>query len=654
MAELGCSYLTGVELNTNAPFDPNTSYYWTPDRLKAIGWTGGDITVQPNSSLPSYIDQRNMPGNKIGQFTPQFQAYLDKNGYKITNEALPNGNGRYDAVLDSKGNPVAGTERTIAPSEMGNLGKITMAAIIAAGAAGAATGGFGAAAGEGAGAAGAGASGGGGAALGGGEAVGGSGLTAGGAASGAGLTASPGAGLTLAAPTGTGAGLSAGTGSGVIGSGIGASIPAGSMLSGTGAGGAASTGGLGSLTGSKLGDQVVNNLGGKVVNGAIGSVIGGLTGNTGNGPISGGQTPAASVPAGELAKSIRSYMAFNPDEITAPAAREGHTRGPSSAVNMGDPSAALFGYGTQHKYYDTVDSTKEKTQPVAQGPQSLAEGGSVMEDDGWGDILNLLTSGVGGSGIGGNPESGTGDYSWLNTLGDNTANAATPTSSSGVDYSLFGSSAAPGAAQTLPADFASKYAAQPDDSLLGKAKGAWNGATSWLDRLSSGDKRANSQMQLGLGALGLLNSYMNRNKAQPNAAQMRSQLKSPYSSWTPQQQADFNKYFYQQVPNYVSPIKRADGGGVPGNCMGGLAHLARGGSLVSGAGGGQDDRVPAKLSPGEYVMDADTVASLGDGDNAAGAAKLDAMRHSIRTHKRAAPADSIPPKAHSPLHYLKK
>ena len=80
---------------------------------------------------------------------------------------------------------------------------------------------------------------------------------------------------------------------------------------------------------------------------------------------------------------------------------------------------------------------------------------------------------------------------------------------------------------------------------------------------------------------------------------------------------------------------------------GGLAHYARGG------GGGQDDKIPAYLSNGEYVIDAATVSDLGDGSNDHGARVLDQFRKNIREHKRSAPADQIPPKAKSPLHYLK-
>jgi hypothetical protein len=99
---------------------------------------------------------------------------------------------------------------------------------------------------------------------------------------------------------------------------------------------------------------------------------------------------------------------------------------------------------------------------------------------------------------------------------------------------------------------------------------------------------------------------------------------------------------------------------------GGLARLAtplfahggrldfRHGAPVRGAGTGQSDDIPALLSDGEYVIDADTVAALGDGSNKAGAEALDKFREQIRKHKRSAPHDKIPPKAKSPLAYLKE
>ena len=56
----------------------------------------------------------------------------------------------------------------------------------------------------------------------------------------------------------------------------------------------------------------------------------------------------------------------------------------------------------------------------------------------------------------------------------------------------------------------------------------------------------------------------------------------------------------------------------------------------------------------EYVFDADVVAALGNGSNKAGAEILDEFREKIRAHKRSAPIDEIPPKAKSPLAYMKE
>ena len=77
------------------------------------------------------------------------------------------------------------------------------------------------------------------------------------------------------------------------------------------------------------------------------------------------------------------------------------------------------------------------------------------------------------------------------------------------------------------------------------------------------------------------------------------------------------------------------------------------GHYVQGKGTGQSDEIPAMLADGEYVFDAETVSALGDGSNKAGAEVLNKMREAIRGHKRSAPLDKIPPKAKSPLDYLR-
>ena len=128
------------------------------------------------------------------------------------------------------------------------------------------------------------------------------------------------------------------------------------------------------------------------------------------------------------------------------------------------------------------------------------------------------------------------------------------------------------------------------------------------------------------------------------------------------------------------------------------------GHYAQGRGTGQSDDIPALLKDGDYVMDADIVAALGDGSSKAGAEalhhfmnqfphkqfehlstgghinamiadgefvfpaslvtalgggsnkegakKLDEMREKIREHKRSASTKNIPPKAKSPLSYM--
>ena len=63
--------------------------------------------------------------------------------------------------------------------------------------------------------------------------------------------------------------------------------------------------------------------------------------------------------------------------------------------------------------------------------------------------------------------------------------------------------------------------------------------------------------------------------------------------------------------------------------------------------------VPAQIADGEYVFPASFVTALGGGDNKRGSQMLDRMREQLRMHKRSAPVSKIPPKAKSPLDYLK-
>jgi hypothetical protein len=83
-------------------------------------------------------------------------------------------------------------------------------------------------------------------------------------------------------------------------------------------------------------------------------------------------------------------------------------------------------------------------------------------------------------------------------------------------------------------------------------------------------------------------------------------------------------------------------------------HDYRAGARVMGPGDGQSDDIPAMLADGEYVIDAETVAQLGNGSSKAGSDMLDKFREEIRAHKRSAPVNKIPPASKSPLQYLKQ
>jgi hypothetical protein len=138
-------------------------------------------------------------------------------------------------------------------------------------------------------------------------------------------------------------------------------------------------------------------------------------------------------------------------------------------------------------------------------------------------------------------------------------------------------------------------------------------------------------------------------------------------SMHPELQDHINQY--PQLAN-VEPrilLGLLESGGKQAYKNGGVVAMKNGGALpkapvfitgatghyVKGHGDGQSDDIPAMLADGEYVFDADTVASLGNGSSDAGAKLLDHFREALREHKRSAPTDKIPPKA-APLQYMKQ
>jgi hypothetical protein len=140
-------------------------------------------------------------------------------------------------------------------------------------------------------------------------------------------------------------------------------------------------------------------------------------------------------------------------------------------------------------------------------------------------------------------------------------------------------------------------------------------------------------------------------------------VRSP-STVRPQTTQDYYRYgygpsqsFFDYVPQGAPNTSRAftgyfEGGGVSGP-MGGLG-VRENSYAVNGPGTGRSDEIPALLSDGEYVIDAETVALLGDGSSKAGANRLDQFRINVRKDKgRNLAKGEFSVNAKRPEHYLK-
>ncbi len=150
----------------------------------------------------------------------------------------------------------------------------------------------------------------------------------------------------------------------------------------------------------------------------------------------------------------------------------------------------------------------------------------------------------------------------------------------------------------------------------------------------------------------------------PTTGSDYSELYKNLGAPTVNKMADGGKPFYT-YGKYSDPITNLYGGTPVGGLKGGGTPTATGvpltqgrndyrsGAPVNGIGDGQSDDIPAMLADGEYVIDAEIVSALGNGSNKAGSKVLDGMRQAVRSHKRQAPLNSIPPKAKSPLEYIK-
>jgi hypothetical protein len=204
------------------------------------------------------------------------------------------------------------------------------------------------------------------------------------------------------------------------------------------------------------------------------------------------------------------------------------------------------------------------------------------------------------------------------------------------------------------------------ESLMpsGSGTGAETGGSSWLPKLNASNLLAGAAL---LGAVG--------QQQQPQVAQQA------VAQLSPSQQEYFNRpgigwdwdrinaaatgagqtvseFIARNWPEFTGgaynqpQVAKARGGVIGYAAGGGLSQVAR---MARGAGSGRADTIDAKLSDGEYVMDAETVALLGDGSTKEGARRLDQMREKLRAHKgKTLARGKFSPSAKSPLAYLKE
>lgn len=90
----------------------------------------------------------------------------------------------------------------------------------------------------------------------------------------------------------------------------------------------------------------------------------------------------------------------------------------------------------------------------------------------------------------------------------------------------------------------------------------------------------------------------------------------------------------------------------PARAAGGVLRAIGG---VRGAGSGREDLIDAKLSDGEWVADAETVALLGDGSSEEGIRRLEEMRERLRSHKgKSLAKGKFSPDAKRPEDYMRR
>lgn len=184
----------------------------------------------------------------------------------------------------------------------------------------------------------------------------------------------------------------------------------------------------------------------------------------------------------------------------------------------------------------------------------------------------------------------------------------------------------------------------------GAAGAASAGGGGLLSALGGGGGLLNTAL-LGTAILGTLG----RRESTPDQggpASMAAALAQAQPHWRPEQYPRRRRPYrnqYRPLPKDYDPARHGEHRFFEPEEEEGEEHRYYGG-YIDDATGGQDDRVKASLSGGEFVLPADVVSDLGDGNNKAGAEKMYGLMRNVRHHKG---RNGLPPKARPIASYLR-
>jgi hypothetical protein len=168
--------------------------------------------------------------------------------------------------------------------------------------------------------------------------------------------------------------------------------------------------------------------------------------------------------------------------------------------------------------------------------------------------------------------------------------------------------------------------------------------------------------QTKIGGLGAAGKYINQEQStyymDPEQARREKELQDRDSGfgWDTgdSEPEELSSYYDYEPEDFSNESYFAEGGSIPGHNPEFFSEGGLGNRYVKGDGDGTSDSVPAMLASGEFVIPADVVSSLGNGDNDAGAQTLDEFLMTIRKHKRAAAPSELPEDSKGPLAYLQE